>query len=202
MSKPKKSTKKELKSNVKTDKTGNKSRKIVAGLFISLDGVTESPNKWQETFDEDMGADLQEVLSVQDTILMGRKTYDEWSQFWPNTTDDPFADYINNIQKFVVSKTLDKVEWGKFGSITLLNDIEKVKELKTLPGKNIGMSGSVTLVLSLIKANILDELYLMIHPVMVGSGNRFFEENNELKRAKLISSKATRSGVIIAKYRF
>ena len=179
-----------------------KKRKLIAALFISLDGVTESPNKWQETFDEDMGAEMQDVLSRQDAFLMGRKTYEEWVHYWPTMTNDPFADYINNNQKYVISKSLTRVEWGKYDSITLLNDIEKVKELKKLPGKNIGMSGSATLVLSLIKANLLDELYLLFHPVIVGHGDRFFEEFDELKKVKLISSTPTRSGVIIAKYKF
>ena len=200
MSKRKNTKKTKSKSSPQKDEVIK--RKLIAALFISLDGVTEAPNKWQETFDEDMAIEMQEILSTQDAFLMGRKTYEEWVHYWPTMTDDPFADYINNNQKYVVSKTLTGVEWGKYESITLLNDIEKVKELKKLPGKNNGMSGSATLVLSLIKANQLDELYLLFHPVIVGHGDRFFDEFDELKRVKLISSKPTQSGVIIAKYNF
>ena len=194
MSKKKKTTKKKAnkkKTKTEIEKKSNETtqRKLVAGLFISIDGVTESPNLWQERFDNEMGVDLQKTLADQDAILMGRKTYEEWAQYWPNNTTDPFADYINNIQKYVVSSTLDKVEWGNYGSISLFNDLEK------------GMSGSTTLVLSLIKANLLDELYLMIHPVMVGHGNHLFNDDFVLKRLKLIYSKTTESDVIIAKYK-
>ena len=190
-------TKKKIK---KRKENGKNYRKINAGLFISLDGVTESPNKWQDTFDDEMGVELQKTLDDQDSILLGRKTYEEWSHYWPTNTEDPFAQYINNIPKYVVSSTLDKVEWGKYDTISLIKDLSGVKELKSMKGKNIGMSGSSSLVLSLLEADLLDELILMIHPVVVGKGKQFFQKINNQKRLKLQYSKSTSSGVIIAKY--
>lgn len=201
---PPKKTKTSLKKNItKTQMKSQKNpsnRKIIAGLFISLDGVTESPNEWQETFDEEMGKDLQATLDNQDGILLGRKTYEEWKQYWPENTTDSFANYINNIQKYVVSSTLEKADWGKYKNILLIKDINELKHIKSLNGKNIGMSGSSTLVISLLNAGLVDELYLMIHPVIVGKGKRLFNDNSSLKRLKLIYSKTTSSGVIIAKY--
>ena len=201
---PKKTAKTSKKKSIKKSEINSSKdqlqRKIIAGLFISLDGVTESPNEWQETFDDDMGKDLQASLDKQDAILLGRKTYEEWKQYWPDNTTDPFASYINNIQKYVVSSTLEKVEWGNYNNILLIKDITELKKIKAMNGKDIGMSGSVTLVRSLLNAGLLDELYLMIHPVIVGKGKRLFNDNDSLKRLKLTYSKTTSSGTIIVKY--
>jgi hypothetical protein len=88
-------------------------RKVIAGLFISVDGVTESPDQWQEHFDEDMGEALNAQIADVDSILLGRVTYDEWASYWP-TSNDPFGEFINNTPKYVVSSTLKTVEWGAF----------------------------------------------------------------------------------------
>jgi dihydrofolate reductase len=90
-------------------------RKVNAGLFISLDGVTESPDKWQfDVFDDDMGAAMMAHLNAEDTILLGRVTYQEWVGYWPTATDEPYASHINNTPKYVFSTTLDKeVEWKR-----------------------------------------------------------------------------------------
>jgi len=85
-------------------------RKVVAGLFITLDGVVESPDKWQEHFDEDMGEAMMEQLASQDAVLLGRVTYQEWASYWPSATDEPFASFINSTPKYVFSTTLDSVE--------------------------------------------------------------------------------------------
>jgi dihydrofolate reductase len=179
-------------------------RKVIAGLFISLDGVTESPDQWQfDHFDEDMMAALGAHIAAEDTILLGRVTYQEWAPYWPTSTDEPYASHINNTPKFVVSTTLDKVEWGQRDNITLIkgNLAEEIAKLKQQPGKNIGVSGSPTLVQSLLQSNLLDELYLMVHPVVVGKGKRLFKEGSELKRLKLVDNKTTRTGVAILTYR-
>jgi dihydrofolate reductase len=177
-------------------------RKLVAGLFITLDGVTESPDKWQEHFDEDMGIALDALMTEVDSILLGRVTYDEWKSYWPTSRDEPFAGQINNNPKYVVSRTLDKVEWGKFDNVTLIkgNLAEAITKLKQQPGKTISVAGSPTLVRSLIQDDLLDELILMIHPVVAGKGKRLFNDGSDLKRLKLLSSQATRTGTIIATY--
>jgi dihydrofolate reductase len=175
-------------------------RKVVAGLFISLDGVTESPEKWQfDHFDAEMMSNMASTIDAQDAILLGRVTYQEWAPYWPTSNDEPFASYINNIPKYVVSTTLDRVEWN---NSTLIKSslTEEIARLKGQPGKNIGVAGSPTLVRSLLLNNLLDELTLMIHPVVAGSGKRFFNGGNDLKRLKLVGSQITSTGVTILTY--
>ena len=175
-------------------------RKVFAGLFISLDGVVEAPNLWQfDNFDEDMMAAMGAQLATEDTVLLGRVTYQEWAPYWPTSTDEPFATFINNTPKYVVSTTLDKVEWQN--STLIKGDlVKKITALKQQLGKTIGVAGSPTLVRSLLQANLLDELILMVHPVIVGSGKRLFSDKGDLKRMKLVESKTTRTGVLIATY--
>ena len=178
-------------------------RKVIAGLFISLDGVTESPDQWQfDHFDEDMMAALGAHIAAEDTILLGRVTYQEWAPYWPTSTDEPYASHINNTPKYVVSTTLGKVEWGQRDNITLIkgNLAEEIAKLKQQPGKNIGISGSPTLVQSLLQSDLLDELYLMVHPVVVGKGKRLFKDGADLKRLTLTDSTITPTGVAILTY--
>ena len=178
-------------------------RKVASWLFISLDGVVEAPNEWQfDVMDDDMIAAIASQTDAEDAMLMGRVTYHEWLPFWPTSTDEPYASHINNIPKYVVSKTLDEVEWGKWEKPTLIkkNLAKEINKLKQQPGKNIGVSGSPTLVRSLIQDDLLDELTLMIHPVIVGKGKRLFKDEGELKGMKLVDSKTTSTGVVILTY--
>jgi dihydrofolate reductase len=178
-------------------------RNVVAGLFISLDGVAESPDQWQfDLFDNDMMADMESQLAAQDAILLGRVTYQEWAPYWPTSTDEPFASHINNTPKYIVSTTLDTVEWGKWDKITLIkgNLAQEISKLKQQPGKNIGVAGSPTLVQSLLQADLLDELRLAVHPVVVGHGKRLFKEGSDLKRLNLLDAKTTSTGVVLLAY--
>lgn len=113
-----------------------------------------------------------------------------------------FRDHINTTPKYVVSTTLDNVEWGTWANVNLIkgNLAEAITRLKQQPGKNIGVAGSPTLVRTLLLADLLDELTLMIHPVVAGSGKRLFEGESTLKRLKLVASTTTRSGVSILTY--
>lgn len=175
-------------------------RKILCALFISLDGVVESPEKWQfDHFDDGMMEAMQTQLDIQDTILLGRVTYDEWAGYWPTSTDEPFATYINNIKKVVVSSTLEEATWN---NTEVINGdvVAEIKKLKQASGKDIGTSGSPTLVRWLLENDLLDELILTIHPVVAGSGKRLFRDDADIKRLRLIESTTTSTGVIIAKY--
>jgi dihydrofolate reductase len=175
-------------------------RKVVSGLFISLDGVTQDPHKWQfDCWDDDMEAAMEALIEAQDAVLLGRVTYQEWASYWPTSPHEPFASFINNTPKYVVSTTLDKTEWN---NSTLLkgNFTEELIEMKQQPGKNIGVAGSPTLVQSLLQNDLLDELILSVHPVVVGSGNRLFTDGNSLKRLKLVGTKTTDAGVVILTY--
>lgn len=175
-------------------------RKTVASLFISLDGITESPEQWQfDAFDGDMMEEMGAQLAVQDAVLLGRVTYNEWANYWPNSNDEPFASYINNTPKYVFSKTLDKVEWQN--TTLLKGDLAtEIAKLKQQPGNNIGVAGSPTLVNSLVQNDLLDELTLLVHPVIVGKGKRLFNDGDALKRLKLTRTRVTRSGVALLSY--
>jgi len=178
-------------------------RKVNSALFITLDGVTQSPEKWQfDHFDDDMMAAMGAAIAAEDTILLGRVTYQDWAPYWPTSNDEPYASHINSTPKYVVSTTLDTVEWGKWDNVSLLkgNLAEEIAKLKQQPGQNIGVPGSPTLVRSLLQNDLLDELMLMIHPVVAGSGTRLFADGADLKRLKLVDSKITKTGVALLTY--
>jgi dihydrofolate reductase len=173
----------------------------VAGLFISVDGVTESPNKWQfDNFDADMAAAMSAHIAAEDAILLGRITYQEWAPYWPTSTDEPYASHINNTPKFVVTNTLEKVAWKNSTLVRPGALRQTIAELKQRAGKNIGVAGSPTLVGSLLRDDLLDELILMIHPVVAGNGKRLFRDGEGLKRLRLVTSHPTGTGVLIATY--
>ena len=178
-------------------------RKVVSWLFISLDGVVEAPNEWQfDVFDEDMGAAITSQMEAEDAMLMGRVSYQEFASFWPTATDEPFASHINKTPKYVFSTTLQEAEWGNWDPPTLIkgNLAKQINMLKKQAGKNIGVSGSPTLVRSLLQEGLLDELQLMIHPVVVGKGKRLFTDDVDLKKLQLVDSKVTSKGVAILTY--
>jgi dihydrofolate reductase len=177
-------------------------RKIVSGLFISLDGVYESPDKWHfPYFNDEMGAAVDEQMSASDTMLLGRVTYEEFAGYWPQQTsqDVDIADYMNNTPKVVVSNSLDKVEWQN-STLIKGNVAEELTKLKQQPGKNIGMTGSGTLVRSLLRDGLLDELRLLVHPIVVGSGKRLFEGGIGQTPLKLVDSKTFSTGVLYLTY--
>ncbi len=131
-------------------------REIIAGLFMTLDGVTESPEKWSfPYFNDEVGQVIGSNMDSSDTILLGRRTYEEFADYWPDKTaaDDPFADYINDTPKLVVSTSLKTLEWRNSSLIQgdVMDEIAKVKQQ---PGKKIAMTGSVTLVGSLLSAGL------------------------------------------------
>jgi dihydrofolate reductase len=180
-------------------------RKVVSGLFISLDGVVESPDQWQHAFDEGMGEAVASTLESADTVLLGRVTYSEWAGYWPNVTsgeDADFAAWINNAPKYVVSTTLDNVA-GWANSTLVKGDLAgTVERLKAGDGKDIAVAGSPGLVRSLVGQDLLDELVLLIHPVVAGSGRkRLFADDAAQRRLDLVSARTTSSGTIVATYR-
>ena len=176
-------------------------RKVFSGLFISLDGVVEAPNQWQPAFDEQMGAALARMLDQQDAVLLGRVTYTEWAQYWPTSTDEPFASWINSTPKYVASGALDSVAWP---NSTLIKGpvADFVTELREQPGGTIGVAGSPSLVRSLLDQGLLDELTLMISPVIAGGRRkRLFADDARLTSLELIEAQPTSSGALIATYR-
>jgi dihydrofolate reductase len=177
-------------------------RKVTAGLFSSIDGVVEAPNEWQPAFDEEMGAVLSRMLEDQDAVLLGRVTFTEWAGYWPSSADEPFASYINSTQKYVASTTLDSV--AQWPNSTLIKDslASFLAELREQDGGTIGTAGSPSLVRSLIQQGLLDELTLMISPVVAGGGRkRLFADDAELTRFELARAQPTSGGALIATYR-
>jgi len=178
-------------------------RKIVSGLFMSLDGVFEAPDQWHFPYwSDEMGQAVQTQMDASDTMLLGRKTYQEFAGFWPTASSDemPIADYMNNTPKLVVSNTLDTLDWQN-STLVSGNVMEQLAEVKQQPGKDISVVGSGTLVRSLLRDNLLDELQLLVHPIAVGSGRkRLFDDWSEPKGLKLIDSRTLSMGVILLTY--
>jgi dihydrofolate reductase len=177
-------------------------RKVYAGLFSSIDGVVQAPNEWQPAFDEEMGAALSRMLDGQDAVLLGRVTFTEFAGYWPTSTDEPFASWINATQKYVASTTLDSV--AQWPNSTLIKGPvpDFVAQLREQDGGTIGVTGSPSLVRSLIEAGLLDELTLMISPVVAGGGRkRLFPDDAAPARFELAEAQPTSSGAVIATYR-
>jgi dihydrofolate reductase len=176
-------------------------RRVIASEFVSLDGVMESPEKWHfPYFNDEMEEEIGAAMPTADAMLLGRVTYEERAAFWPTqSSDDEIAGYMNNIPKYVVSTTLDMVEWQN-STLIKGNVVEEITRLKQQPGKDISISGSVTLVQSLLGDDLIDELRLMVHPVVVSSGKRLFEDGGDRKALKLVESKTFSTGVVYLTY--
>ncbi len=177
-------------------------RKVFSGLFSSIDGVVQAPNEWQPGFDDEMGAALSRMLDGQDAVLFGRVTFTEFAAYWPTSTDEPFASFINKAQKYVFSSTLGSVDHWANSTLVRTSPAAYVDQLRRQDGGTIGVTGSPSLVRSLIDAGLLDELTLMISPVVVGGGReRLFPEDAAPASCELIKAQGTSSGAIIATYR-
>ena len=141
--------------------------RIVANFFISLDGVVESPDQWHfPYFNDEMGAAIGAGMETSGAFLMGRTLYDEWSAYWPDSTDEPFATFINQHPKYVVSGSLTEAAWNN--TTVLPGDPARLQEVKDRTDGYLTMSGSATTVRWLLANNLLDELNLLIHPLALG----------------------------------
>lgn len=153
--------------------------KISANFFISLDGVVEAPDQWHfPYFNDQMGEAIGKGSERSEAFLMGRVVYDMWSEYWPQRGDDvPFAPFINRVPKYVVSNTLQDPTWNN--TTVISGDVAgELRDLKARTTGDITMSGSTVTVRWLLANGLLDELHLMIHPIVVGHGQRLFEDPN------------------------
>ena len=173
-------------------------RKVVAYTLVSLDGVAEDPEKFLFQFDTVMEANLGEVIGTQDTVLLGRRMYDEWSSYWPRSDDQPFADFINNVHKYVATSTPLTGEWTNAERIQGPVD-DFVRELKAGDGGDIGIHGSISLTQSLLAAGLVDEVRLLVAPRVAGSGRRLFE-GAVVHSFELIQSSGSPSGSLLVHY--
>lgn len=182
-------------------------RKINAALFITLDGVVEAPGGeptlpedrrgWSMPFmNDEVGQVIGAAMAESDAMLLGRRTYEGFAAFWPTVPeDDPFSAVMNNRTKYVVSTTLDKAEW-KNSHLIKGNLVEELNKLKQQPGKDITVVGSGTLVHSLLKSGLVDELQLMLCPVILGVGSRLFDGADFMRTMKVLETRSFSSGMI------
>ncbi|RYV51111.1 dihydrofolate reductase family protein [Pengzhenrongella frigida] len=177
-------------------------RTVTAHLFHSVDGVVESPNLWQfDQFDDELGQAMGAAIAKVGTVLLGRVSYQEWASYWPNAADDdPFAAFINPVEKLVVSRTLTgDLEWQN--ARLLEGDLlTTIAAMRNDDGGDIAVNGSISVVRQLLFAGLLDALTLTTHPVVAGSGRRLFEPGDPQTRLTLLDSSTTSKGNTIAVY--
>lgn len=174
-------------------------RKITAHLFHSLDGVAESPDKWQfGAFGPEEGQMMGESIGSVTDAVIGRKLWQEWSEYWPDA-EDPFAEWINPVRKHVVSTTLSgDLTWN---SVVVDGDpIAYVRDLRERGAGDISVVGGVETVRSLFLAGLIDELTLTTHPVLAGEGRRLFDDTVPLTRLRLIRAAQTSAGNAVLTY--
>jgi dihydrofolate reductase len=174
--------------------------KIVSNFFISLDGVVESPEKWHSPyFNDEMGAAIGRGTETNKAFLMGRVLYEEWASYWPNQDDEvPFSSFINNAPKYVVSNTLDTATWNNTTIVS--GDVAaRLRKVKQETDGDVGMSGSATLVRWLLAEGLLDELNLMVDPLVVGHGHRLFEDT-PTHPLRLVNQETFQTGVLHLTY--
>jgi len=177
-------------------------RKIVAGLFTSLDGVVEAPEKWTGPyFNDEVGQAVGALMAANDALLLGRVTYEGFAAAFGSQSGG-MADQMNSTPKYVVSDTLSSADWQ---NSTLISgqraDVAgQISRLKQEPGRTIGMSGSSTLVSWLLRQGLLDQLDLLVFPVVLGTGKRLFSEPDGEAPLRLAGFEAFGTGVVHLTY--
>ena len=149
-------------------------RKVVAYELLSLDGVAENPDEFVTDWDDAMDENLGRVIATQDTVLLGHRTYNDWAAFWPSSDIEPFASFINPVEKFVATSTTPEQTW--MNTIFVHGDLpDFVTELKGQSGDDIGVHGSIRLTQSLLEVGLVDELRLVIAPSLHMRGRKLFD---------------------------
>jgi dihydrofolate reductase len=174
-------------------------RKIVVYELLSLDGVAEAPDTFFADWDDAMGANLAAVIATQDAVILGRRSYDEWAQFWPGSQVQPFATFINGVTKYVATSTPLDRDWA---GATVLNGglIDFVRDLKQQRGGDVGVHASISVAQALLAADVVDELRLVIAPRIAGRGRRLLDGLPPIELASIRSEISPR-GYLLADYR-
>jgi dihydrofolate reductase len=170
-------------------------RKVVAYELLSLDGVAEQPNEFVTEFDHVMQENLDRVIATQDAVLLGRRTYDDWAEFWPTSDIEPFAGFINGVEKFVVTSTTPEATWAN-SRVVDGGLVEFVTELREHSGEDIGVHGSIALTQSLLEQHLVDELRLVIAPALQMNGRRLFDGGLS-SRLRLTRNTTSPSGYVL-----
>jgi dihydrofolate reductase len=188
--------------------------KLKAIVFVTLDNVYQGPGGpdedrrggferggWQAAHsDEEDGAFIMSTYEAADALLLGRVTWQIWEPYWPNHDDNPIGHVINTLPKYVPSTTVTETSWRNTHFID--GDVERaVRELKAKPGRDLLVQGSGALVRWLLERDLVDELDLLIYPVLLGDGLRLFPERGQTHDLELLESRTTPSGVTIQTYR-
>jgi dihydrofolate reductase len=173
-------------------------RKVVLYELLSLDGVAEDPDAFFFDWDEAMAANLAAVIATQDAVILGRHSYDEWSEFWPGRDIEPFAGFINNVAKYVATSTALEPPWPNATRIAG-GLVPFVQDLKTSSGGDIGVHASISVARALLAAEVVDEVRLVIAPAIAGGGRRLLEGLPPMRLQSLRSSTSPR-GYLLADY--
>jgi dihydrofolate reductase len=189
--------------------------KVIVNNSLTLDGVMQAPGRpdedrrggfehggWAQPYFDSVMADVAaEGMAKSAALLFGRRTYEDFASFWPNQTDDnPFTPVLNDSQKYVASTTLEEPLSWRNSTLLKGDAAEAVARLKEQPGKDLVVLGSGELVQSLMRGNLVDEYVLLIHPLVLGSGRRLFTDGGAFAALRLVDTKATTTGVVIATY--
>lgn len=192
--------------------------RIVVSEFMSLDGVVQAPGGVEEDtdggfahggwsmpyFDETvMGGAIGEVMARTEALLFGRRTWQTMAAAWPERAGDPFADRMNEIPKYVASTTLtdSDMSWTNSTLLPSGDVLGAIAELRAQDGGVLGVMGSSVLVRSLLASDLVDELLLMIEPVVLGGGKRIFADDGRLHAFELVDTTVATTGVIVCTYR-
>lgn len=174
-------------------------RQVIAYELVSLDGVAEDPDKFITTWDEEMDANLARVITSQDAVILGRRSYDEWSAFWPTATIEPFATFINGVEKHVATSSPLAGSWNN--TTVVDGDLMSfVRQLKGTTGGDIGVHASISVTQALLAAGLIDEIRLVVAPVIAAGGRRLFDNVPEA-RLECVRSVASSSGHQLLDYR-
>jgi dihydrofolate reductase len=173
-------------------------RKIVVYELLSLDGVAEAPDTFFG-WDDALDANLAAVIATQDAVILGRRSYDEWAQFWPGSEIEPFATFINGVTKHVATSTPLHRAWS---NSTVIDGplVEFVRDLRQQPGGDVGVHASISVAQALLAAGVVDELRLVIAPRIAGRGRRLLDGLPSI-RLESIRSEISPSGHLVADYR-
>jgi dihydrofolate reductase len=173
-------------------------RKIVVYELLSLDGVAEAPDTFFG-WDDAVDAKLPAVIATQDAVILGRRTYSEWAQFWPSSQIEPFATFINGVTKYVATSTPLDRDWA---NATVIDGglVEFVRDLKQRPGGDIGVHGSISVAQALLAGDVVDELRLVIGPMIAGRGRRLLDGLPSI-RLESIRSETSPTGYLLVDYR-
>lgn len=179
-------------------------RKIVVSEGVTVDGIfdAETMGQWAAPYySDERDQFVRKTVLASDTLLLGRTTYDLQAWYWPNQKEDKYgiANHKNSMAKYVVTSKPLQAQWNN--STTIQNNVmEEIAKLRQQPGQNILIEGSATLVESLVQAGLVDEFRLMVHPVIVGSGKRFFKDGMDLTKLRLVDSKPISLGIVLLTY--